>query len=305
MMDSKLTIKDITQLLIRFDLEAFTESVTKIKWINDEDKFYSDLFRIQNNQGESLILKVRNKSSLNIKCAVDSLSVINDPSNFIEKYTQVFSDENYYYLFTDWIDGSNPIQNKIEVMPKVFSLLANIHAINTSNGPFFSKYSDGRISDSINHLVDSEVDYHMSFFNLPHLKKDCKSIIEKLKTGIPCLVHEDVHPGNVLEDTYGNIKLIDCEWLHAGLNLYEFEYVQLYDIRDKNWWDIDECGLSCYKEYFSSLKLDNVTANSQIKAFEMLKIFRLNTYWEYFKMSDNLPKIKSTIEMIIDTDQFI
>lgn len=274
--------------------------------MHNENHNLINIYKVDIPDSKSKIIKIRDKNSINIKNALTYVNCINDKENFIEKYTAIHELNDFYYLFTDYIEGYSPIDNKDVIMPEVFSKLANIHTNNKSLGQYFSKYSDGRISESIDHMIMSEVSYHLDFLETTNIiKNEIESSIVNLNTCIPCLIHEDVHPGNVMvTKNEGDIKLIDCEWIHPGINIYDFEYIDLFEINNK-WWNISSSGIKCYRSYFNNLDMDHKVANDQIKAFEILKLLRFNTYIKYFKIENKYHLVDKTLRNILEFNEFI
>ena len=56
------------------------------------------------------------------------------------------------------------------------------------------------------------------FIENTKLRNKILTTLQPLKSCIPCIIHEDIHPGNIIVSKNNKIKLIDCEWVHPGLN---------------------------------------------------------------------------------------
>lgn len=269
-----------------------------------DSRTFDFLYKLTSREGESKLLKIRLKESFNIRHSLSAICQMNDSTGLFENFEAVITEGEYLFFMREWYQESATLDEKKKLMPSLFERLAVFHRANPGRPPFFSKYSDGKIFDSIADLVAWEVDYHMTFFDATALTEGIYHDVLYLKNSAPVIIHEDVHPANMISLPDGSTKLIDTEWMHSGVNLYEFEYIKLFDSYESDPWDIDRYGLECYRHYFKAFGLDKEKAENFFRAFELLKILRLNTYWIYTERKGRSECISEMVASLYQTTLF-
>ena len=198
-----------------------------------------------------------------------------------------------------------PIDRDREQILSLFGRLAHFNRNNLVDGPYTSMHADGRYSQTISELVDSELEYHLQFFDLESMKSVCLEALEPLKHGLGCIVNEDTNTGNMFIPNDGMPVFIDTEWLHRGLNLHQFDHLDFFGFEEPAWYRITEEASGCYEAYFSELTVSRDEANDQIRAFEILRVFRMNTYWKYFKMEAHYPQVETRANTVLSHLHFV
>ena len=165
-------------------------------------------------------------------------------------------------------------------------------------------FLDFNYFDSINALINYEINCHKKhFFENMEIKKIVE-ILEILKHGIGCIINEDMNCGNLFITDEGKNKIIDTEWIIRGINLYQFQHFNYFAFEERNWHNITDEAKGCYEAYFGTLGINNSEANEQIRAIELLNVLRTNTYLKYFK-KDNDKEIEKRIKTVMEHKTFI
>jgi thiamine kinase-like enzyme len=130
-------------------------------------------------------------------------------------------------------------------------------------------------------LVDYETGYHKEYFYDFKNSKEIMEVLQNLKNGLPCIIMEDMNPGNLFITNDKRYKFIDTEWIIRGINLYQFEKIDYFGFEEKAWYTITDEAKECYTAYFDELGIKSDEANEQIRAFELLQVLRKNTYLKF------------------------
>jgi len=296
-----MEICDAEKLLISTQYESFIGTLQKITL---KDHVYDDLYKIGNNDLGFFVLKIRDNGKQNMLDSINLLKAINDTEEYINKNIGIIEKENHIITISEWLNGTQPIDTRRDLLPLFFSKLAILNKDNIVNGKLSSMYLDYRYFDNANDLVDWEITYHRKYLSE---KLDIKIILEamgSLKNGISCIINEDMNCGNMFITNDGKCKIIDTEWIIKGINLYQFQHFDFFGFEEKKWYRITDEANECYEAYFETLKLPNEEANEQIRAIELLNVLRHNTYIKYFG-KNNDEEIERRIKIIMANNKFI
>jgi len=294
-------VSEIEKLLIGTQYEIFIGTFQRITLKN---YMYENLFKIGNDNLGFFALKLRKNTEKNILNSINSLALINDKENFIHEYSGIVEKEGFIILISKWLDGIQPIDDKKDTLPNFFSKLAVFNKSNIIEGPFTSMYLDGKRFESINDLVEWEVNYQLKYYPKNLETKIIIDILKNLKKGFPCIINEDMNCGNFFITNDGAYKIIDTEWIIGGINLYQFQHFDYFGFNGKKWYTITEEAENCYKEYFDVLELSKNEANEQIRAIELLNVLRENTYWKCSGKEDD-KEIERRIETVLEKEKYI
>jgi len=88
-------------------------------------------------------------------------------------------------------------------------------------------YLDGKSYPSIEEMINAEALPYLEIYRGKHDKKIIKKNIENLNLGLGCIIIEDMNTGNMLKTEKGSLKIIDAEHITSGLNLYQFEHINI------------------------------------------------------------------------------
>ena len=186
-------------------------------------------------------------------------------------------------MVSEWLNGIQPIDNNRNLLPSFFEKLAYLNKQNIVNGHYTSMYMDGNYFNTIDDLIDWEINYHKQYLQI---FIEVNKYLKNLKLGLSCIILEDVNTGNLLLTNDGKYKYIDTEWIINGLNLYQFEKVDYFCFEEKDWYNITDEARECYRAYFNTLGIKDDEANEQIRAYELLSVLRKNTYLKHIKKDD-------------------
>jgi hypothetical protein len=284
---------------------AYAEYLSAIWPINANGYQYEDLFRIGTDPEDSYVIKIRPKTAKNVYNALKCFAWLADEDDLLEKYHELFEVDDRLVLVTKWVAGSQPCEENRDRIPDFFRRLAGLHKNNICSGPVTSMYADGRSFDAVEEMIDAEMDYHHGFYELSFSWDTCLQIVDSCKRGLTCAVHEDIHPGNMFLPCNGDLLLIDCEWLHRGLNLHQFQHIDFFGRGKPAFYKIRKEAAESYRAYFKEIEVNEKEANDQIRGFEMLSAIRWNTYWRYNGIKDASTVICKYIEEVINQDSFI
>jgi len=294
-----MEIKDVEILLKGTKYASFIGHIQSIELKNH---IYSDIFKIGNDNLGYFALKIRNNKQKHIIESINCMKLLNDPENVIHKNNDIIEKESYLIMVSDWINGIQPIDSNRNSLPTFFSKLAIINKNNIAKGRYTSMYADGKYFETVDELVNWEINYHKEYMDKIEFKEVIE-ILQNLKKGIPCIIMEEVNTGNLFITNDGEYKFIDTEWMHNGLNLYQFDHFNYFGFEDKTWYNITDEAEECYRAYFNALEIKNEEANEQIRAMELLSVLRQNTFLR-FNGNEN-KGLENKIKTIIGKEKFI
>ena len=296
-----MEINNAERLLYGTIYEPFIGSLEKIILKNH---ICDDIFKIGNDRLGHFLLKIRKSDNLNFIDSIENLKSIKDPENIINKNIGIINKEKFIITISDWIDGKQPIDNDRGKLPLFFSKLAILNKNNIIGGPYTSMYLDSGYFNSIEELVNREVNYHKKYLLNNKEIKTILEVMEILKNGIPCIINEDMNCGNLFITGSGELKIVDTEWIIRGINLYQFQHFDYFGFDGKKWYKIIDEAEECYRAYFETLGISNNEANDQIRAIELLNVLRENTYWKYTG-KENDKEIERRIKIVIEKEKYI
>ena len=297
---------EIKELKILLKNTKYGQFIGNINHVELKGYKYDNLYKIGNEDSGYFAIKIRNNKEKHISDSIKNMRIMNDQNNFIHKYTDIIEKDGSIILISEWLNGLQPIDSHREHLPKIFSLLAQFNKDNIVEGPFTSMYADGNYFDTIEELINWEINYHKNYLQDIIKTKEIIEVLNCLKYGIPCLILEDMNPGNLIITENGKYKFIDTEWIIKGLNLYQFEKINYFGFDERKWYNINEEAKDCYSAYFETLGIKAEEANDQIRAFELLQVFRTNTCLKcQGDDTSNVDEIRKRIKAVLDTNYFI
>ena len=238
-----------------------------------EDHTYTDLFKGITGGNETFAVKLRQKTE-SIKNSIKYLNALNDSEDFILKYKNLIETENYYIFISEWLEGCQPTKTDRYLLKDFFKKLAHLNLNNTSSNSFSSMYLDGKSYPSIEEMINAEALPYLEIYRGKHDKKIIKKNIENLNLGLGCIILEDMNTGNMLKTEKGSLKIIDAEHITSGLNLYQFEHINILGLNKKEWYNITDEAKEVLNAYFSEIGESKNKAFLQIKAFAVLSFLR-------------------------------
>lgn len=295
---------DIKELEILLKDTKYEHFIGYINPVGLKGYKYNDLFKIGNENIGYFALKIRSVNKKYVLDSIENMSKINDREEFINRNKDIIEKNGSIIMVSDWLKGLQPIDKKRENLPQFFSKLAYINKQNIVRGPYTSMYVDGNYFETIEDLINWEMDYHKKYLQDVMDIKEIIEILEPLKNGLPCIILEDMNTGNLFITDDGKYKFIDTEWIIRGLNLYQFEKIDYFGFEERKWYNISGEAKECYIAYFETLGIRIEEANEQIKAFELLQVIRKNTYLKYFKKDDD-EEIKNRIKIVKERMKYI
>jgi thiamine kinase-like enzyme len=296
-----MEIYEVEKILSGTQYEPFIGSLQKIAF---KDFVYNDLFKIGNEYLGFFVLKLRKKDTKNFIDSINCIKIAKDIENIINKNIGVIEKENYILTISEWLNGEQPTDNNRDKLPIFFSKLAALNKNNIVGGPYTSMYLDYNYFDNAGELIDREINYHKKYFFENMDIKGIIEILENLKHSITCIINEDMNCGNLLITDDGKYKIIDTEWIIRGINLYQFQHINYFGFDKRNWHNITDEAKECYDAYFETLGVNNVEANEQIRAIELLNVIRENTYLKYRK-KDNDKEMEKRIKMVMEKEKYV
>jgi len=296
-----MEINDIENLLKNTRYEQFIRHFQPIE-INNF--VYKNLFKIGNDELGYYSLKIRNNAEKQIFDTINCLSKLNDHEDFINKIIDTIEKNNRIIMISEWLNGVQPTDNNRNLLPSFFEKLAYFNKQNITDGPYTSMYADGNYFKTTDELIDWEINYHKQYLQAIMETDEINKYLNKLKSGLPCVILEDFNTGNLLLTNNGKYKYIDTEWIMKGINLYQFEKIDYFCFEKKEWFNITDEAEECYRAYFNTLGIKNDEANEQIRAYELLSVLRKNTYLKYQKKDDE-KEIERRINIITGKNKFI
>jgi len=296
-----MEINDIESLLKNTRYEQF---IGHFHPIEIKGYVYKNLYKIGNDKLGYYSLKIRENTEKQILDTINCLSMLNDNEGFVNKIIDILEKDNHIIIVSEWLNGVQPIDNNRNLLPYFFEKLAYLNKENIVNGPYTSMYADSNYFNTIDKLIDWEINYHKQYLQVSIKMDEIIKYLKNLKLGLSCIILEDVNTGNLLLTNSGKYKYIDTEWIMNGLNLYQFEKIDYFCFEEKKWYNITDEAEECYRAYFNALGIKNDEANEQIRAYELLSALRKNTYLKYNKRDDE-KEIEKRIKIIIGKNQFI
>jgi hypothetical protein len=284
-----MNVNDLELLLKNTKYEQFIGFVNNVEL---KGHIYEDLFKIGSENIGYFALKIRENNKKYVLDSIKNISIIKDNEKFIHKNIDAIHKDNYIIMVSEWLYGLQPIDNNRKYLPKFFSLLANFNKQNKVNRKFTSMYVDGNYFDNIKDLIDWEIKYHKNYMQDIMETKEIIEILKIMEYGLSCVILEDMNTGNLIITNDGKYKFLDTEWIINGLNLYQFEKIDYFGFEERKWYNINEEAKDCYFAYFETLGIKINEANEQIKAFELLKVLRDNTYLKHFGKNNDEEIIK-------------
>jgi hypothetical protein len=296
-----MEINDIENLLINTCYEQF---IGHFYPIDLKGYLYKNLYKIGNDKLGYYSLKIRINTEKQILDTINCLSVLNDNEGFVNKIIDIIEKDNHIIMISEWLNGVQPIDNNRYLLPCFFEKLAYLNKKNIVNGPYTSMYVDGNYFNTIDELIDWEINYHKQYLQVSVKTNEIINYLKNLKLGLSCIILEDVNTGNLLLTNNGKYKYIDTEWIMNGLNLYQFEKIDYFCFEEKEWYNITDEAEECYRAYFNTLGIKDDEANEQIRAYELLSVLRKNTYLKYNNKDDE-KEIERRIKIITGKNRFI
>lgn len=296
-----MEIYEIEKLLAGTKYEPFVGTLQKISLKN---YVYDDLYKIGNNVFGFFAIKIRNSNQQNIIDSINSLKIIKDADDYINKNIEIIEKQSCIIIISKWLKGLQPIDANKASLPLFFSKLAVLNKNNIINGPYTSMYLDFKYFDNANELIDWEINYHKKYISEKLDIKVIMETMENLKHGISCIINEDMNCGNMFITDDGEYKIIDTDWIIRGINLYQFQHFDYFGFNEKKWYMITDEAKECYRAYFETLEISNEEANEQIRAIELLNTLRENTYLKY-SGKGNDEEIEKRIKKVLENNKYI
>lgn len=144
----------------------------------------------------------------------------------------------------------------------------------------------------------TESDLNEAFYTLGKMHKTCS--IRSSKNSVYTVCHGDVHKNNIIKN--GNkIMFIDTSFTHLGWNYTDMDYVDLYDLFDKEKypWIIKDNGL--LESYFEGLGI-NITSREKESFRKKAAVYALKKYIKNgTKNNINITYEKKCLEKLINS----
>lgn len=265
---------------------------------------YYDLFKMVLDDGMEYSVKIRNINTVHIADSLKYLSEMKDSGRIISNYHDVIKTKENYILISKWISGSHPDNSDRDILTKTFSALAQFNKDNRHTGPYRSMYTDSVAYNTIEELVDRETKPYLIHYKGTHSIKFLKSCLDKLKSGLGCLILEDMNIGNILIENTGRLHFIDTEYMTAGLNLYQFEHINLLQFDQEEWFNISKNAHTILITYFQTLGETNKRASAQTGGYYVLSILRKLFFLQQQKKETDYKEIDTQIEKAASVDLY-
>jgi hypothetical protein len=200
----------------------------------------------------------------------------------------------------EWIPGSTLREANQDELPLFFDRLARWHKGNAGTLPLYSRYTDREYS-SIAEFVDGELECHLAILGLCDQEKSCRDILEPLTSGIATYTHGDVHSGNIVRRPDGGFALLDPEYLHAGCNYLDLDYIDWWGIEPDPapWWVIKDQARESVAAYFAALGVDARGIPAIMKAIRLLSALRSHTNSVQFRTGDS-DQAQARVRLVLD-----
>ena len=262
-----------------------------------------NLFKITTKDNRYFSFKIRSIDKYNITDSIEILKSIVNQSELLVGYNDVVLQGNNYILISEWIDGIQPISSDRENLPLYFKELALFNKSNICEGPFTSMYLDGKRFETIEEMISFEFNNHIQYYEGKHSHNYIKDQIKYLLNGIGCLIIEDMNTGNMIMNKLKNIIFIDMDYLSKGLNIYQFDHINLMKFNKSEWWNITAEAKNCLNSYFQTLGVSKNEAIKQIKSYYIFSILRNISYQKWNKCYINYDKVDENIEQIVSINK--
>jgi len=278
---------------------------------------YDDLFRLGDDAGGRFALKLRPLDQPNIADSLRCLAARFDPAGLIQDYLDAFQVDGCWLLVSQWVTGQQPITSRRDSLPLFFSRLAAFNRDNPATGHFTSMYADGHYFASLADLVEHELAGHLKALaaSWPELgpdwaapgvgSRELRAALAALTDGLACLVNEDCNTGNMFLKADGQPLFIDTEWLHTGLNLHQFDHLNLSGFDEPRWYNIGAEAVACATAYFDELRLPRALANEQLRAWECLAVLRRHSSWHWRGQKEQYQLTAQRLRQLLDRPSFI
>ena len=299
-----MDIKELELLLKGTRYEPFISCINPVELKGYK---YDNLFKIGNESSGYFSLKLRKNNKKYLYDSIKNISKINDHDNFVIKLNDIIEKDDLIIMVSDWLNGCQPIDDNREHLPSFFSSLARLNKNNLiKDGNFTSMYVYGNYFNTIEDLINWEINYHKEYLKDIIETKEIIEVLKCLSSGMPCVILEDMNTGNLFITKDKKYKFIDTEWVVNGLNLYQFEKIDYFGFDERKWYNINEEAKDCYYAYFETLGIKTEEANDQIRAFELLQVLRTNTCLKcHGDDSYNEKEIRKRIKKVIEHKIFI
>ena len=265
---------------------------------------YYDLFKMVLNDDMKYSAKIRNINDIHIAESLKYLSQMKDSAGIISNYYDVIKTKENYILISKWIEGNHPDNSDKDILEKASSALAQFNKDNTHTGPYTSMYMDSVKYNTIEELVDGETQPYLANYKGTHSIKFLRSCLDKLKSGLGCLILEDINIGNILIENTGRLNFIDTEYMTAGLNLYQFEHINLLKFDQEEWFNISKNADKILITYFKTLGEPNKRASAQTCGYYVLSILRKLFFLQRQKKEIDYNEIDGQIEKAAAVDLY-
>jgi hypothetical protein len=210
---TRRTIAEAREALSRTPL---ADSISSLEPVSLEGVEYSSLFKLTTLEGGRYSLKLRSVKDYRVANSLECLRTMRDPNRSIVGYERVFEVGDAYLLVSRWIGGLQPVRADRELIRDFFAELGRFNRQNESDGPYTSMCLDG------------------------------------LYLGFGCMILEDMNTGNMIRESGGTLRFLDVECLTRGLNLYQFDHVNLFRFDEERWYNITLEAKDSLSAYFSS-----------------------------------------------------
>ncbi|UTC74204.1 hypothetical protein E4O03_08090 [Treponema sp. OMZ 792] len=270
-----------------------------IEYVLMEGHTYPDLFKGITGNNDFFAIKLRQKSE-SIRNSLKYLNALNDSENLILKYKNTIETENYYIFISEWLKGIQPIKTDRHLIKEFFKKLAYLNLKNKSSSSFSSMYLDGKTYPSIEDMINAEALPYLEIYNGKHDKKIIKKNIENLNSSLGCIILEDMNTGNMFKTEKGDLKIIDSEHITSGLNLYQFEHINILGLNKKEWYNITDEAKEVLNAYFSEIGENKNKAFLQIKAFAILSFLRELYFQIWQKKEIDYSEKDKTLDRILN-----
>ena len=226
---------DIKELELFLSGTKYEKYIGHINYVELNGYKYNDLFKAGCENNEYLSLKIRKNDNNNYYSdnSIENMNIMNDKDNFINKYKDIIEKNNYVLIISDWLNGFQPINKNRERLPRFFSLLAEFNKQNIAKKHFTSMYTYGNHFETIDDLINWEINYHKKYFQEINGNKEILEALNYLKNGLACIILEDMNTGNLFITDDGKYKYIAMDWIINGLNIYQFEKIDYFGFEGK------------------------------------------------------------------------
>lgn len=286
-------------------LSKIHDSIDSINNVELMGFTYPDLYKVGSTHTGFYSVKIRDKRRYNIPDSLRCLESLVDTHNTVVTYSEVIETEDVYLLITPWIDGIQPIESNRDRIKDFFIHLAYLNRDNPSSGPYTSMYLDGRKFDTVEEMVDFEVNGLLKQYKGDIPRSLMLESLEPLKNTLHCIIHEDLNTGNMIIDSSDKIRFIDTEFYTHGLNIYQFDHVNITGSAEKKWYNFTDEVVEYLTAYYNVLEVTPKEANRQLKAYSILKELRFMVYSIFKKEDIDFWSLDKKIMQLINLDRII